>query len=396
MDASKVMKMDDETCKIEQFFVGIVESGAYLSKEYLVYSIRRNILDYLSRTWLKTGVVPPWLESLVEYVKNEFQKSNISADAMFEYMLSNDASYWIHHMDYAVLRPINININETGEDVEFDRDVFMVVLTAYILDCFKRKIIDIEEIVSNEQMIYETNQYGLSLVNGVKFERDYFVFDNKAYMYSVLTDTSVMSFTDSMPGFARIILEQVKTGDVLLRLDERLALPLKQAVSYSSLNFDQYYGPQFGFNNSKLERLKTIIVHIDIETQDKLLMVVKQDYDAKREEPFLHIEIETLPKVEESKKSTHCITTFLHGMYYPEHDYFIHIDYTRNQYDFEDYIKKYLENTVEVPIDFYAKKELHYKIWCVENGCYSRETWYNLMIVSLPTRYQKLLNEILV
>ena len=29
------------------------------------------------------------------------------------------------------------------------------------------------------------------------------------------------------------------------------------------------------------------------------------------------------------------------------------------------------------------------KIWCIENGEFSHDTWYKLMIVSLGTKYQK-------
>jgi len=124
-------------------------------------------------------------------------------------------------------------------------------------------------------------------------------------------------------------------------------------------------------------------------------MVIKQDYDVKCQEEFWHIEIETLPFATAEESRTHFITTFLHGMYYTANDCFTHIDYTKNQYAFDDYVKKYSESTTGVPIDFYAKKELHYKIWCVENGSYSREVWYNLMIASLPEKYRILLDEIL-
>ena len=58
-----------------------------------------------------------------------------------------------------------------------------------------------------------------------------------------------------------------------------LALPKEQAISYSTLNFEKYHGPQFHFNQTSLKSPKTITVHIDEGTLDKLLMVVKQDYD---------------------------------------------------------------------------------------------------------------------
>ncbi len=47
-------------------------------------------------------------------------------------------------------------------------------------------------------------------------------------------------------------------------------------------------------------------------------------------------------------------------------------------------------------IDTYtSSNELHYKIWCIEGGKYSRETWYRLMVVSLNQEYVELLDEIL-
>lgn len=270
----------------------------------------------------------------------------------------------------------------------------MLVLTAYILDSFRNRTVDIRHIISDEQTNYETNQYGLTIVNEVVFKRDYFIFDNKAYLYNILTDTNVINFTDDIPGFAKIITEQISTGNILLRLDERLALPIEQAVSYSTLNFEKFRGPQFHFDD-KIKNVKTVIVHINKESSNKLLMVIKRGYDSNCSEPFFHVELETLPYAGLNTKGTHRITTFLHGMYYPKDDCFTHIDYTKNQYSMDNYIKKYEESDADVPIDFYAEKDLHYKIWCIENGKYSREVWYNLMIVSLPKEYQVMLDEIL-
>ncbi|MBR2465233.1 MAG: hypothetical protein IKB41_07410 [Clostridia bacterium] len=123
-------------------------------------------------------------------------------------------------------------------------------------------------------------------------------------------------------------------------------------------------------------------------------MVIKQDVDQTTGENFLHIEIETLPH--KNSVSACVITTFLHGMYYPQTDIFTHIDYTKDQYDGDVYLQKYSDSQNGLPIDQYtATRELHYKIWCIENGKFTKETWYKLMIISLPELYQKLLNEIL-
>lgn len=84
------------------------------------------------------------------------------------------------------------------------------------------------------------------------------------------------------------------------------------------------------------------------------------------------------------------------GMYYPDEDIFTHIDYTKNQYDIDTYLNKYSGCNEDMPIDTYtSSNELHYKIWCIEGGKYSRETWYRLMVVSLNQEYVELLDEIL-
>ncbi|MCM1167038.1 MAG: hypothetical protein NC299_15215 [Lachnospiraceae bacterium] len=232
-------------------------------------------------------------------------------------------------------------------------------------------------------------------MSGVLFKADSFIFDGKAYLYNRLTNKSRIRFSDTMPGFAKIITEDVDTGDILLRLDERLAVPEEQIISYSGLSFEQFRGPQFNFKDTNLAEQKTIIVRIDPKTCNKLLMVIKKDYDDMQKKRFLHIEIETLPNYPNGKPNTPCITTFLHGMYYPNDDCFAHIDYTNNQYLYSDYERKYHDD-LKISVDFYAEKELHYKIWCIENGRYSRETWYNLMVVSLNEEYRALLDEILV
>ena len=61
-----------------------------------------------------------------------------------------------------------------------------------------------------------------------------------------------------------------------------------------------------------------------------------------------------------------------------------------------EYIKKYSECEPDTPVDLHTKSnELHYKIWCIENGRYTKEVWYNLMTVTLNEKYRTLLDEIL-
>ena len=386
----KKIKYEDE---INSFMFSVIESDEYKNVEYFVFTIRKQYLDYLSGARLTKFEIPVYLEPLVDLVVEKFNDSKIPADDMLNYMLLNDINNWVHYYTCTFIVPVVKGKNL--EVVPSLNDLFALVLTGYILDLFGKTKIDIRTITENEILLHNTNQYGLSIVNGVEFKRDYFIFENKSYLYNILTKTTPIKFGDTMPAFARLIVDNVQDGNILLRLDERLSLPAEQAISYSSLDFEKYYGPQFHFRDSILERPKTITVHIDNETCDKLLMVVKKDYDTIKKQPFWHIEIETLPYKEENTSGSHCITTFLHGMYYPESDTFSHIDCTKNQYAISDYLQKYYESNEDIPIDLYTEKGLHYKIWCIENGQYSKNLWYDLMMVSLTDRYRALLDEIL-
>ena len=379
--------------KIEEFLISIIETHEYKSIEYLVFSIRKNYLEYLSDSRVNQFQIPYYLRPLVTRVIDKFNALGINTSEMLDYMLKNDINGWIHYYTYAVL--IDANTKEIPELTKRKEELFALVLTGYIIESCRDYKIDIQKMIDSERFLYQTNQYGLSIVEDVIFKRDYFVYDGKAYLYNILTNTNVINFTDDMPGFAKIITEKVNTGNILLRLDERLALPMDYAISYSTLNFEKFYGPQFHFKDSIFTKKKTIIVHIDKNSLDKLLMVIKKDFDQNCNEYFWHIEIETLPNMNEKTNRTHCITTFLHGMYYPSSDRFTHIDCTKNQYAMNDYLKKYTESEDNISIDLYTKKDLHYKIWCIENGKYSREVWYELMIVSLSKKYQTLLDEML-
>ena len=379
---------------IDEFLLDITETAEYKRMEYLIFSIRMNYLHYMAISRIVKFEIPKYLENLIGIVIDKFNESGISTVDMLQYMLDNDINNWIHYYAYTFIIPVAKG--EENEAVNDLSELYAFVLTGYILDTFREKRIDIKNLVEGQVLAHKTNQYDLTVVDGVEFKRDYFVFEGKAYLYSILTNTNTMRFGDTMPAFARIITEQVKDGNILLRLDERLALPINQAISYSTLNLEKYRGPQFHFKDSILKNPKTITIHIDENTADKLLLVVKRKVDNNSKKEFWHIELETLPYRDTTSKGKYCITTFLHGMYYPEDDCFTHIDCTKNQYEMSEYIKKYSECEPDIPVDLHTKSnELHYKIWCIENGRYTREVWYNLMTASLNEKYRTLLDEIL-
>ena len=380
---------------IDEFLLDITETAEYKRIEYLIFSIRMNYLHYMAISRIVKFEIPKYLENLIGIVIDKFNESGISTVDMLQYMLDNDINNWIHYYAYTFIIPVAKG--EENEAVNDLSELYAFVLTGYILDTFLEKRIDIKNLIEGQVLSHKTNQYDLTVVDGVEFKRDYFVFEGIAYLYSILTNTNTMQFGDTMPAFARIITEQVKDGNILLRLDERLALPINQAISYSTLNFEKYRGPQFHFKDSILKNPKTITIHIDENTADKLLLVIKKKVDNNSKKDFWHIELETLPYRDTASKGKYCITTFLHGMYYPEDDCFTHIDCTKNQYEMSEYIKKSSECEPDIPVDLHTKSnELHYKIWCIENGRYTREVWYNLMTASLNEKYRTLLDEILV
>ena len=379
---------------IDEFLLDITETAEYKRIESLIFSIRMNYLHYMAISRIVKFEIPKYLENLIGIVIDKFNESGISTVDMLQYMLDNDINNWIHYYAYTFIIPVAKG--EENEAVNDLSELYAFVLTGYILDTFREKRIDIKNLVEGQVLVHKTNQYDLTVVDGGEFKRDYFVFEGKAYLYSILTNTNTMRFGDTMQAFVRIITEQVKDGNILLRLDERLALPINQAISYSTLNFEKYRGPQFHFKDSILKNPKTITIHIDENTADKLLLVVKKKVDNNSKKDFWHIELETLPYRDTASKGKYCITTFLHGMYYPEDDCFTHIDCTKNQYEMSEYIKKYSECEPDVPVDLHTKSnELHYKMWCIENGRYTREVWYNLMTASLNEKYRTLLDEIL-
>lgn len=352
------------------------------------------------------GVIDPFMIPFRDYVKSQIATKEVDVDELLKYMIENDESncalfsattmfkrkkdlseyaYYDAIARYKVITPF--------VDV-VDMDVIALIVVSFVFDNLYPRKVDIGEIVGKEEFAYPTNQYKLTKVNGAFFKKDGLIFDGKGYFYNYFTNKTMLDPYDRMVGFAKIISEEIGDFDILYRLDERLAMPADEYYDYTGVPFAKFRGPQFNFDRRNLEGKKTIVVHIDEDTMDKLLMVVKQGIDQNTGEEFWHIEIETLPY--RNSTDGNVITTFLHGMYYPHKDMFTHIDYTKNQYSGDVYSQKYADSQNGMTIDQYTEtRDLHYKIWCIENGEFTRDTWYKLMIISLSEQYQKLLNEIL-
>ena len=389
----------------EFFLLEMSESEECQKIMYKRLSIRMLIgLHYSMKR--ERGCIDPFMIPFRDFVKKEIEEKKIDVDDLMKYMIDNDKSSCalflattlfkrkkeLSECDYfnAIARDKVLTPNvET-----IDMDVVALIVVSFVFDNLYPRNIDISEIVGKEEFIYPTNQYGLTKVNGAVFKKDGLIFNGKGYYYNYFTNKTMLDPYDRMVGFAKIIQDNIENCDIWYRIDERLSVPELEYYDYTGVPFAKFRGPQFNFNSSKLNNSKTIIVHFDEETLDKLLVVIKRDNDEITEEEFWHIEIETLPYKNTDEGLV--ITTFLHGMYYPHKDIFTHIDYTKNQYSGDVYLQKYEDSNNGVNIDQYTEtRKLHYKIWCVENGEITKETWYKLMVVSLSEKYQKLLNEIL-
>lgn len=154
-------------------------------------------------------------------------------------------------------------------------DTFALIVISFIFDNLCPKIIDIAQIVKEEIFAYQTNQYGMTRVNGAVFKKDGLIFDGKGYYYNYFTNKAILNSLDSMAGFAKIIQEDAGTCDILYRIDERLSMPETEYYDYTGVAFAKFYGPQFRFERGNIKDLKTVIVHINDTTLDKLLMVIK-------------------------------------------------------------------------------------------------------------------------
>lgn len=389
----------------EQFIFEMYETMECQSTMYTRMAITKNIGLYYSMK-RSIGQIDSFMVPFRDKVKTELIRQKIDFDSLLTYMIDNDEYNCVYYAAATRFSPkaglsdldLLANVPRTKTITPYvdhvDLDIYSLIVISFIYDNFRPSTLDIAQVVKEEIFGYPTNSYNLTKVNGAIFKRDGLIFGGKGYLYSYFVPKVFIDQYDPMPGFAQIIYENTQDCDIFFRLDERLAMPADEYENYTGVGYARYYGPSFKFDGSTLSDYKTVIVHIDDTTGAKLLMVIKKDYDQTVRKPFWHIEIEALPNP--TKKSGFITTTFLHGKYYPERKIFSHIDYAKNRYEAEVYYEKFCDSTDGAPIDTYTdRKELHYKIWCIENGEFTIETWYRLMIISLPPKYQPLLNEIL-
>lgn len=353
-----------------------------------------------------------YLRPLVGKTKQLIDESGISQETILQYLaddISNSSYLFVAQAILAYAVPIkldhiqryNIVTKQTSlpKDTHIDDEVLACALVCYVLDGNRYTQWDFNIVVQEEKFIYPTNDYYLTKVENIDFRQSGFIFDNKYYLYNIFISRKPLHAVDSVPAVFKIMLESVdiSKADLLLRLDERLAIDVDKADIRHYHFSEKFYGPSFLFSETKLEKAKNITVHYDPETYNKLLMVIKKDYDTILDEEFWHIEVEQLSNIAENYKSKFVLTTFVHGKYYPNRKAFRHIDFIKNEYNIRKYKQKHNGcSNSDVSIDYYTEtKDQHYKIWCIENIDMSEELWCKLILISLDPQYAILFKEML-
>lgn len=396
---------------MDELILEILSLDLYRSTSYYVYHLNFPLFKCFGG--LKWNGTQNYLKPLVNETKQLIEKSEISQETILQYLASdilNPSYLFVAQaiLIYAVpiklddIQRYNIVTNQTSlpKDIHIDDEILACALVCYVLDGNRYSDWDFNIIVPEEKFFYSTNDYHLTKVDNINFRQNGFIFDNKYYLYNSYIDRKPLNARETVPAVFRIMQDgvDISQADLFFRLDERLAVQLDKSDICNYANFEKFYGTSFLFSKTRLERLKKINVYYNPETFNKLLMVIKKDYDTNLNEEFWHVEVEQLPNIAATYNPKFVLTTFVHGKYYPNRKSFTHIDFIKNEYRTDEYRKKHNgSSNPDISIDYYTEtKDEHYKIWCIENIDMSEELWYKLTLVSLAPKYRVLFNEMLV
>lgn len=285
---------------------------------------------------------PYYLKAIVKETQRLIDESGISQETILQSIAHdkrNPSYFFVAQAILVYAIPIKLNYIERYEiaakqarlpsGVVIDREILSCALACFVLDAYRYCEWDFSIVVPEEKFLYKTNDYHLTKVTDVDFRQSGFIYDKKYYLYNIYIDRKPLNAGDPIPAVFRLLKDNVdlNKADFLLRLDERLAINIDNVTITHYEFFERFYGPSFLFSKTKLEKYKSIIVHYAPETYNKLLMIIKKDFDKKLEEEFWHVEVEQLPNIATDYSSKKITTSFIHGKYYPGRKSFRHIDF---------------------------------------------------------------------
>lgn len=267
-----------------------------------------------------------------------------------------------------------------------------IVIYGLILKLIQDKYIVIPStgIITKHECLREPyNKYGLTKIANAMFLREGFVLENYYYIYNIFLDTSIGNPSAKMPITLELI-DEIKNKEFYMRCDNNLSVPFDKMFSTATVDFQVFHGITLDFCSIEAILSKEIIVHIDPESYNKILVVVKRDHEG--DNAFYHIEVEELWEPSRITDSI-IMATFIHAKYFPSKAAFTHIDYSVNEYSADIYRAKYTEavNDTHIPVDKYC--DLHYKIWCVEADSISVKTWSHLVCATLDEPFREIFLE---
>ena len=396
--------------KIENLILRIVTQGRnYINASY--YAQHCFFPMWRNFNLAEYNLPPYFLREFCNEVKKYIDETGISTNDLITYFanvsLKNSSYFWVSQCvlkhgggiaDYNQLYNIASGAKGLPSNTVIDDEILAHAFTAFIIDCYPYDCWDFEKLVLEEDFEYPITDYRLTRIRDAHFKQDGFIFNGKYYLYNQFIDRSPLENGTSVPAIFRVLTQQrdFANADFYMRLDARLAIPSLEFDGKTRVLAAKYYGPTFSYYKTNLQRAKTFIVHGNPDSGNKLLMVIKKDFDEKTKQEFWHIELETLPFRQSNSARKRVTTTFIHGKYYPCERVFRHIDFIKNQYALDDYCQKYLGCTnAKIPVDFYTTKDCHYKVWCIENIDLSESTWYQISVLSLTSEYSILFNEML-
>lgn len=355
-----------------------------------------------SNLFIRDIKVPYWMESIVNNTLDRMLSSQVDINEILTFCFDSD--YW--YVGFRILKPkqkyesnpcilwmVIENKLDFTEYFIIDKQLVAYAFVCYLIEVNMICISSLDEIKDHEKLVVNHNKYGLSKIEAANFGRQGFVMNELYYLYPLFLDLSIGGPLDNVPYSIKIIQDEIKDSDFRIRMDDNLSVPENDMIVTASTDFQVFRGIEFKLNNiEELVYKKEIIVHICLETLNKLIMIIKKDSDKYGD--FYHIEVEELWS-KESVRDNIVLTNFIHAKYYPAEKTFKHIDFTVNQYEAQVYNDKYddMVNVTGVPVDKYAM--IHYKIWCVEADSIKSSTWSKIVAVTLNYPFRKLYNEII-
>ena len=120
--------------KISDFLLKVIDTEEFKGIEYFIFSIRKQYLNFMTKSRLNNFEVPTYLVPLVDKVIELFNESGISTVDMLQYMLDNDINNWIHYYSYTFIIPMAQG--KRFEMVDNLNNLYAHVMTGYILDVF--------------------------------------------------------------------------------------------------------------------------------------------------------------------------------------------------------------------------------------------------------------------